>query len=773
MMGSWAQRFVTAIERPIIAAAAVLGSVAVAAGLRVVVGQFVDPPPNYMTFYPAVLFASLLTGARGGMLATVVSAALVAALWQTQAWEIYSAVFVVTAAATVLVGRAIRIAVLRGAQAEARFKIFQEHALDGFVILEPVRRNGRLVDFRCAYSNPAAAQMAPASSPGLTGYTIHQSLPAEHAELMFARLAEVFRRGEADDVEVRRVIDGQPRYFRSSAVPVPEGLAVTFRDVTLERMSANALRAGEARVRALVDSLPQLIWSTRADGTVDYLSPQWIAFTGEPPETHFGEAWLAAVHPEDRDAAAESWRQAVSGGLPYHVEYRLRRNDGAWRWVQARATAIYGRNGRVRRWFGTCSDITEIVEARTSLEARVAERTQELERSIARRIEAEAALAQAHRLETVGRLTGGVAHDFNNLLTVVIGGLDMILANPKDTARVVRLAEAALGAGRRGERLTRQLLAFSRRQELKLEAVDVQALIEQVEPLVRRAVGEAISLTVRCPEPVGASRLDSAQFEAALLNLVVNAADAAPQGHGDIEIAVERQVLTEGETPGAAAGAYVVVSVSDNGAGMSASTLEHAFEPFFTTKDIGKGTGLGLAQVYGFVKQVGGAVTIESSVGFGTTVRLFLPAAALEAPVEAPAHPGEPHAWGKGARVLLVEDDAAVRAVTESLLTDFGCEVEGAADGPSALDRLRAGERYDLLISDIVMPGGMSGVELAHAAQARDARLPIVLTTGYAGERLSQGADDLAWPLLRKPFRAEQLGLAVREALERSRETAV
>ena len=767
MMGRWAQRFATAMERPVLAYAAMLGAVVAATLLRAAVGAVMADPPNYMTFYPAVLFATLVAGARGGLAATLVSALIVAGLWLDAQEGLSTAIFVATAAATVLIGRAIRTAVLRGVEAEERFRIFQEQAREGFVILEAVREQGQVVDFYCSYANPAAEKMARTGAGGLKGRRVTEVLPDENGRVMFERLRALYQAGGSDDVEVRRVIDGKPLFIRSSGVRLPDGLAVSFRDVTAQRQSEQALRTGEARVRALLDSLPQLIWSTRGDGYCDYLSPQWIEFTGVPAESHFGDGWQNSIHPEDRDAVVQAWIQAVGGGLPYDVEYRLRRHDGVWRWMTARASAVRGEDGRVTRWFGTSSDITEVVQARTELEERVAVRSRELERSLAERAEAEAALAQAQRLETVGRLTGGVAHDFNNLLTVVIGGLDMILQHPDDRSRVARLAEAALAAGRRGEQLVRQLMAFSRRQELKLELVDLTGLIEQIEPLVRRAIGEDVNLTLRHDGSAGWSRLDPAQFEAALLNLVVNAADAAPPKGGDIEIALQRRRLADGEVAGAAAGDYVTVSVSDNGAGMAPDILARAFEPFFTTKDVGKGTGLGLAQVYGFIKQVGGAAAISSSIGFGTTVTLYLPAAPAEAvgPTANPApNVGE---WARGARVLLVEDDAAVRAVTESLLVDFGCRVEGAPDGPTALSRLQSGERFDLLISDIVMPGGMSGVELARAARARDAHLPIVLTSGYAGERLGEGAEALSWPLLRKPFRAEQLGTAVREALER------
>ncbi len=755
------------MERPVAAYAAALGAVGAAVLLRLAAGLLTATPPNYMVFYPAVLFATLVAGARGGLLATALSATLAMVLWVGFGEIVQVLIFCATASATVFIGRAIRVAVLRGVAAEERFAIFQQQALDGFMILEPIRAGLSIVDFRWTYANPAAERIAPAATPNVVGRRLLEVFPDQTGREMLERFAAIFKEGGPDDVEVRRVIDGKELYLRSSAMRTAGGLTVTFRDVTAQRTSENALRAGEAQIRALVDSLPQLIWSCRSDGHCDYLSPQWQNFTGLPAEQHFGDGWLDAVHPEDRDAAAQAWDQAVAGGLPYHIEYRLRRHDGVWRWVSARASAVRNDAGQVHRWFGTSSDVTEVIEARADLESRVAERTRELERSLAERAETEAALAQAQRLETVGRLTGGVAHDFNNLLTVVIGGLDMILQHPNNPIRVSRLAEAALAAGRRGERLTRQLLAFSRRQELTLEVVRLADLIDQIDPLIRRAVGEAVRLTIRREGDVGAARLDAAQFEAALLNLVVNAADAAPDVGGDIEIALEQRILAEGAIAGAPAGPYVVVSVSDNGGGMAPETLQRAFEPFFTTKDVGKGTGLGLAQVYGFAKHVGGAATIDSSVGFGTTVSLYLPA--VEAPVATPnlSPHSERSSWGGGARVLLVEDDAAVRAVVEGLLSDFGCHVEGAPDAPTALKRLQGGESFDLLISDIVMPGGMSGVELAQAAQDRDPDLPILLTSGYAGDRLAHGADSLSWPLLRKPFRADQLGAAVREALER------
>jgi len=773
MMGRWAQRFATAIENPVAAYGVALGAVAIAASLRALAGLFLPDPPNFMAFYPAVLFATLVAGLRGGLFATAASMVTIWALWAPAATPAQMILFMITASATVLIAKALRVAILRGVAAEERFRIFQEHGLDAFVIFEPVLEGGQPVDFVWVYANPAADRMAPAGTTGLTGRSVLATFPDETGAEMVRRLTRALTMEKPDDVEVRRLIDGGERFFRSSAVRLTDGIAVTFRDVTAQRTSEIALRAGEARVRALVDSLPQLIWSNRADGFCDYLSPQWEAFTGAPAAEHHGQGWLTVVHPEDREGVTEAWTQAIRGGLPYDIEYRLRRADGVYRWFKGRASALRDQDGVIRRWFGASSDITEIVEARTDLEARVAERTRELQESLEERARTEAALAQAQRLETVGRLTGGVAHDFNNLLTVVIGGLDMILRRPDDEARVRRLAEAALAAGRRGERLTRQLLVFSRRQELKLEVIDLAELIEQVEPLIRRAVGEGVSLTVRRQPGVGMSRIDPAQFEAALLNLVVNAVDAVGSARdGGVEITTARVRVAEGEVLGATPGDYIRLGVADTGSGMAPEIAEHAFEPFFTTKEVGKGTGLGLAQVYGFIKQAGGAVTLESNVGQGTTVFLYLPAAEPGAQAEPAATRTPEGDWARGVRVLLVEDDAAVRAVTEGLLSDLGCVVETEQDGRAALARLDRGERFDLLFSDIVMPGGVSGADLARGARSRDPRLPIVLTTGYAGDRLEGASDDDPWPVLRKPFRAEQLSAVVRDALGAAREPA-
>jgi signal transduction histidine kinase/CheY-like chemotaxis protein len=385
-----------------------------------------------------------------------------------------------------------------------------------------------------------------------------------------------------------------------------------------------------------------------------------------------------------------------------------------------------------------------------------------LETQIRERRRAEEALVQSQKMEAIGRLTGGVAHDFNNLLTVVAGNLDLIqhmIRGPRALAmdRLQRLLEGAQRGLARGERLTRQLLAFSRQQPLQLRVVDVNATIEDFAPFIQRAIGETIELQLKLGPGPWTCRLDPAQFEAAILNLALNARDAMEQG-GTLAVSTSA-TLDDLEPRG------VVVTVTDTGTGMAPETIERIFEPFYTTKEVGKGSGLGLAQVWGFVSQSGGRVGVESALGHGTTFTLRLRLSET-APATAPTAEG-PAQLERGAEtILVVEDDDDVRAMTAATLEELGYRTVIARDGAEALAALGKSEEIDLLFSDYVMPG-MTGAELACAAQERQPGLKVLLTSGYAKHaQLRDGNSADGFPLLAKPYRVDELAAKIRATLE-------
>jgi two-component system, NtrC family, sensor kinase len=373
-----------------------------------------------------------------------------------------------------------------------------------------------------------------------------------------------------------------------------------------------------------------------------------------------------------------------------------------------------------------------------------------------RRQQLEASFHQAQKMEAVGHLTGGVAHDFNNLLTAIIGSLEMIMRT--DASDVVRkYATAAMRAADRGAHLTQQLLAFSRRQVLRPEIVNVNRLLGEFETLTRRAVGESVEVAFSLDPKVDPCRIDPAQFQSAILNLVVNARDATPAG-GRISIETRNTDLTAENGAvelGLSPGRYVMIAVSDSGSGMTPEVRAQAFDPFFTTKEVGKGSGLGLSQVYGFAKQSGGHVTVDSELGQGACIRFYLPS--VEAPAPPPSDAAlEPLPEGRTGSVLIVEDDEAVLDTVRSSLEGFGYHIIVAHSAAEALDVLRRDEPIDLLFSDIVMPGGISGTALARLARQLRQDIKVLLTSGYSPSATSDQDKD-GFAVLSKPYRQGEL----------------
>ena len=560
-----------------------------------------------------------------------------------------------------------------------------------------------------------------------------------------------------------------------------EGVAVELvLDVTDRKATEQALRESEARLRSLVEGIPQLVFRSRSSGERIWGSPQWVDYSGLSEEASLGLGWLDAIHPDDRAATMAAWAEAEARGR-FSVEHRTyRAADRTWRWFQSRATPMRDAQGRILEWFGTSTDIDDQVHAREvlahgreELEAQVAERTADLRHALdslqaemAQRERAEAALRQMQKMEAVGQLTGGIAHDFNNMLQGIVGSLDMARRRAAEgrIADVLRYLEPARQSVERAAGLTRRLLAFARRQRLEPRPVDPDALVAGMADLIRRTVGPAVRLELLLRDGRARVLCDPSELESALLNLCINARDAMPEG-GQLSIATDDIRLTAADLvgqEGAAPGDYVAISVADTGVGMSADVLDRVFEPFFTTKPVGQGTGLGLSQVYGFVQQSGGLVRLESAPGKGTTVRLYVPQHAQVDVAERPSAAPAPDRAQPGKAVLLVDDEDIARDAAAERLRELGYRVLEAADGPAALHLLDGGAHIDMLVTDVGLPNGMNGRQVAEAVRERRPGIPLLFITGYAGTDLPPGSE-----VIDKPFDLDTLALRVQAALAR------
>ena len=382
-----------------------------------------------------------------------------------------------------------------------------------------------------------------------------------------------------------------------------------------------------------------------------------------------------------------------------------------------------------------------------------------------RRAAAEAALQQAQRMEAIGQLASGVAHDFNNVLTAVIGNLDLIALDQHATQRVRQLAEAALRAAHRGSSLTAQLLAFARRQPLQPRAVRVDGLLDGMLPLIKNAVGEMVSVSCKSSPDLSAVRVDPGQFEAALLNLALNARDAMPDG-GALRIEARKMIVEPGDAKRRTIppGDYVVMEITDTGFGMWSDTARRAFEPFFTTKAVGKGSGLGLSMVYGFARQSGGTAEIESRVGSGTTIRLYLPCSDEMVSRVLPPSVGHPP-MSRKASILVVEDQEEIRQLLANSLDEFGHDVRTARAAGEAIEILGQDPGIEVLVTDITLPGGMTGTDLVRQARQLLPDLKILTISGNASEEFIGASPLDRCVFLPKPFRPSDLNRAVVELL--------
>jgi PAS domain S-box-containing protein len=503
-------------------------------------------------------------------------------------------------------------------------------------------------------------------------------------------------------------------------------------------------QASEQRYRNVIDLVQEGIWMHR-DGIFLFANPAAARLFGaDGPEALIGRSVFSQLHPDDQQRAMERSRIMTYDRVPVPAtEMRLLGLDGRTRIVELKGIP-----------FVQGDDLLVITTGRDVTAQR----------------EAEARLQQAQKMDVVGQLTGGIAHDFNNLLTVVMGNLDF---DPERLPADLRPSvENALHAAERGAALTHRLLAFSRRQTLVAGPVDFNRLATGMEDLLRRTLGEHVEIELRLDRTVWTALADSGQVEDALLNLAVNARDAMPGGgkltietgnaHLDEDYAAHNAEVTPGD--------YAVLAVTDTGVGMAPEVLGRVFEPFFTTKEVGKGTGLGLSMVYGFAKQSRGHVRIYSEVGHGTTVRLYLPRLTGSDPTDrtatADATALSPRPCG-GETILVVEDDAQVRAFVLRELRELGYRVLEAEDGPRALRILESGAAIDLLFTDVVMPGGMTGYQLAESGRRRRPSLKTLFTSGYTENSVQRVSNlDPGIRLLSKPYRKHDLATRIRGALD-------
>ncbi len=477
----------------------------------------------------------------------------------------------------------------------------------------------------------------------------------------------------------------------------------------------------------------------------------------------------AVIHPDDFPRVERLVQYTLTQGGPYNAEYRVRRPDGEYIWVQASGRCEFDEAGKPQRFPGLIFDIHERKVAEESLLQLTHTLEQRVEAEVQARADAEARLRQAQKLEAIGGLTGGVAHDFNNLLQVIASNLHLLARQEPDNANVQRRLGSALAAVERGAKLSSQLLAFARQQPLSPAVYSLTSLYDGLGEVLQRALGEMIQVDLQLVDEPWSVHVDRNQLENALLNLALNARDAM-QGEGTIRIHADNVALDQAYCQGKeiSPGDYVHLSISDSGSGMSPDVLGHAFEPFFTTKPNGHGTGLGLSMVFGFVKQSGGHIDMTSELGQGTTVHLYFPRSTLEENPQPTTGLNQAGSAG-GERILVVEDNPDVRCTVDELLQQLGYKVVLAANGDAAMDVLQSGAEVDLIFTDVVMPGTIKSADLAAWAKLQQPAIPVVFTSGHTRDIISRNhqlTPDIH--LLSKPYGPQALMDMLQSVLSKS-----
>ncbi len=603
--------------------------------------------------------------------------------------------------------------------------------------------------------NAAAERIFGYSEREMVGQSIFALIPEELHDTE-RELLECLRRGErvefADTVRIRK--DGGRIDIALSVSPIWDASGVIVgassikRDITERKRAVAELARREARYRALVLATTSIVWTADSEGRFTTEQLSWRNYTGQAWHEQEGFGWMDAIHADDRRSVQASWFEARDRRMMWesHGARLWSAAHQGHRHFVARAVPVMDQDGAVREWIGTMSD----VEDRWLVDER---------------------LRQADRMESVGRLAGGIAHEANNQMTVILGAAEFLArAIRDDTARMD--VDHIRRAARRTAAITQQLLAYSRRQVLQPVLVDLDTVVAAMEPILQRALGEISRVELRLAGDLGQVKADPGQLDQVLLNLALNARDAMPDG-GTLTIET-MNVTVDGAHPTAKGldpvtpGRYAALLATDTGAGMDRETMEHIFEPFFTTKEVGEGTGLGLATVYGIVKQSGGFIWAQSEPGHGTSFRIYLPLAAGPATAErtlAPTLSG-----GGTESILVAEDEPAVRIIVARYLREYGYTVLEARDGLHALELAQGAPAPPaLVIADVVMPG-MGGKQLAEALHQRWPGLPVLFISGYTGlDAIRRGLMDEGREFMQKPLEPDEVAKKVRQFLDARR----
>jgi PAS domain S-box-containing protein len=600
--------------------------------------------------------------------------------------------------------------------------------------------------------NPAAERMFGYTSGEMLGRNVSMLMPEPYRTQHDQYMERYLRTGEKRIIGIGREVEGQ----RKDGTIFPLHLAVGEFKVSGERFFSGIITDLSAHARlqaeidrqsllfqAVFDHVPEALVISAPEGPIVLINPAAERMFGYSTREASGLDWSALFHEQPDKKQLEKDLASRRDVRSIAISTALRRKDGSKFPAQGHIAVIRAADETQMTVVSLFRDMTEEMKRR------------------------EGSL-RLQKLEAIGQLTGGIAHDFNNLLTIISGNLELLEGSISNVQEQELLSRAARAADS-GARLTRRLLTFARRRQLAPEIINLNAQVRSMSEILRRTLGDTIDLRTSFAKDLWLVRADTGEIESAVINLAINARDAMPNG-GKLSIRTSNVILERDEVGfegPLVAGDYVRISVSDNGIGMSKAVLSRVFEPFFTTKSPGRGTGLGLSTIYGFIKQSGGNITIYSEPDAGTTVNLYFPRCLDDGGAAASVAAAPLEERGNGERILVVEDNGDVRELTVQRLHRLGYEVVEFATGVAARDALKGGLEIDLVFSDIMMPGGLTGVDLGKWVSEHRSALPVILTTGFADEATDIASIADAWPILRKPYTQRDLADVIRKTLEK------